>query len=117
MVPTSSLSLSIGTMRRVRAPATSAKTSSRWIAFTVRRLRPNVVDLRYLLGPGDAGHGFPGGDGSPHVAPSRRIRRRVVQRDVLKCLSVVKTQVAELGFANPHRVRQHGLKYRLKFTR
>ena len=90
----------------------------RWIALKVRRLRPKIVGVRYLLGPGDMSKTRLGMRAERLAKTNISIRRRyVVECDVAKCVSIVQAQGAELGVAEPCCVRQHRLEHRLQLAR
>ena len=62
----------------------------RWIALKVRRLRPKIVGVRYLLGPGDMSKTRLGMRAERLAKPNISIRSRyVVECDVAKCVSIV----------------------------
>ena len=89
----------------------------RWIALKVRRLRPKIVGVRYLLGPGDMSKTRLGMRAERLAKTNISIRRRyVVECDVAKCVSIVQAQGAELGVAEPCCVRQHGLEHGLELA-
>src|SRR5262249_57825307 len=71
-------------------------SDDRWIAFKVRRLRPKILGVRYLLRPGDMSKT------SLRMRAERLaktnisiLKRYVVERDGTECLSLVHAQRAE----------------------
>src|SRR5262249_13389737 len=77
-------------------------SDDRWIAFKVRRLRPKILGVRYLLRPGDMSKtGLRMRAERLAKTNISILRRYVVERDVTKCFSIVQAQRAELGVAEP----------------
>src|SRR6516164_1982471 len=92
-------------------------SDDRWIAFKVRRLRPKILGVRYLLRPGDMSKtGLRMRAERLAKTNISILRRYVVERDVTKCFSIVQAQRAELGVAEPCCVRQHSIENRLQLA-
>ena len=120
MAPISSSSLSIGTASTVRAPRQLDDRDDDRIAFDVGLLRRDVGDMNHLLGRDRRGRGPRSARRTDHrfTLPllgkgGRRVMQRARRgthrrRSRYKC--------AELGLADAHRVRQHGLEHRLQLA-
>src|SRR4029078_236824 len=78
---------------------------------------PNVVDVRYLL-RSDHICQTAFRVGTDHLAkpPLGVSSRWIVERNVLKCLSVIKTQIGKSSLADPCCVLQQGSKHRLQLA-
>src|SRR5262249_61032420 len=87
------------------------------IALHVGLFRRDIVDEDHLLCSDQAAKGCPrtGTDQSTSTVFRKRWRC-VVQRGSMKRISVAEIQRAELGLAEPRRVRQDGLEHRLQVT-
>src|SRR5262249_59949192 len=83
----------------------------------VRRLRPKILGVRYLLRPGDMSKtGLRMRAERLAKTNISILRRYVVERDVTKCFSIVQAQRAELGVAEPCCVGQHSIENRLQLA-
>ena len=115
MAPISSFSLSIGTTRSVRAPASLSGSGS--ASFARRPVRVWMSAIYVCFGQ-HACEPRPGG-GTTSVAPALLRQTRAAHhaaRQRGKCPFSYRYRHAELGLADARRVRQHGLEHRLKLA-
>src|SRR5262245_66532372 len=117
IVPISSFSLSIGTMRSVRCTGEIGKSDNHWIAGEVNPPGSNVLDVGDLSCPLHiAQTAF--GVGTEQPGPRFDVLGRcVVERYSSEIFSVVQIQHAELGPADARRMGQNRLKNRLQIAR
>jgi hypothetical protein len=89
----------------------------RWIALGIRSCRCNVGGLDGLFGSDQLAQGATRG-GTDRTASARlgKCQRHIVAGDDAQCPAFMEIEVAELGLADAHRIRQHGLEHRLEFA-
>ena len=119
MLPISSSSLSIGTRRRVRAPASFDDADSRRIALLIGKLLGVVGNVNQVLGSHHAAKSIVRVGINQRVALSSLGEggRRVMHCSNAEGIVFAELQSAEICPANAHRVFQHDLEYRLQLTR
>src|SRR6516164_4014352 len=112
--PTRSPSLSIGTLTKVRVPASS--TNRQRITLAIGPPCHRVGDLDHLLGYRSATEPTcrTGTYDRFAFSLSNVCRRRVMQRDGAEALSFAKPERPEPGFAQPRRIGQNRVEHRLK---
>src|SRR5215813_5746251 len=122
ITPISSLSLSIGTATTVRAPASIpiCEVLKPGSGSKLARFGLHVRDLNRPFRRGCACERDARTGAEHRIAAAHFSKRRwcIVHRDdAEKAFPFTEVHGAELGFADTHRVRQHGLKNRLELTR